>query len=116
MDAAEDLLRRLACNDERALSMVLSRRRGSSEADLAPKVELLVQLAALLEVGAAVPVLRDATAQASAQGATVSEIVGVLVPSGRRSVSRASSPKHPDWQRRSAMTSRTGPRDEPGLR
>lgn len=82
MDAAEDLLRRLACNDERALSMVLSRRRGSSEADLAPKMELLVQLAALLEVGAAVPVLRDATAQASAQGATVSEIVGVLVAVG----------------------------------
>ena len=46
MDAAEDLLRRLACNDENALSMVLGRRRGSGEAELPPKVELLVQLAA----------------------------------------------------------------------
>ena len=82
MDAAEDLLRRLACNDENALSMVLGRRRGSGEAELPPKVELLVQLAAFLAVGAAIPVLRETATQASAQGATVSEIVGVLVAVG----------------------------------
>jgi 4-carboxymuconolactone decarboxylase len=82
VDAAEDLLRRLACNDEKALSMVLSRRRGSGDAELTPKVELLVQLAAFLAVGAAIPVLRETTAQASAQGATVSEIVDVLVAVG----------------------------------
>jgi 4-carboxymuconolactone decarboxylase len=83
VDPAEDLLRRLAYNDERALSMVLSRRRASGgEADLAPKVELLVQLAALLAVGAATPLLRETAAQASAEGATANEIVGVLVAVG----------------------------------
>lgn len=53
MDAAEDLLRRLACNDEKALSMVLSRRRGTGETELPPEVELLMELAAFLAVGVA---------------------------------------------------------------
>jgi 4-carboxymuconolactone decarboxylase len=83
VDPAEDLLRRLACNDEKALSMVLSRRRGGGgETDLSPKVELLVQLAAFLAVGAATPLLRETAAQASAEGATPNEIVGVLVAVG----------------------------------
>jgi 4-carboxymuconolactone decarboxylase len=83
VEPAEDLLRRLACNDERALSMVLARRlAGEGETKLPPKVELLVQLAAFLAVGAATPLLRATVAQASAEGATASEIVGVLVAVG----------------------------------
>jgi 4-carboxymuconolactone decarboxylase len=82
MEPAEDLLRRLACNDEKAVSMVLGQRPGGGEAELPPKVELLVQLAAFLAVGAAIPVLRETTMRASAQGATVNEIVAVLVAVG----------------------------------
>ena len=63
--------------------MVLSRRRGDpGDTDLTPKVELLVQLAAFLAVGAATPLLRETAAQASAEGATENEIVGVLVAVG----------------------------------
>lgn len=83
MEPEEDLLRRLAFNDERVLSMVLARRQpGEREAALPPKVELLVQLAAFLAVGAATPLLRETVARASAEGATASEIVGVLVAVG----------------------------------
>jgi 4-carboxymuconolactone decarboxylase len=83
VDPAEDLLRRLAFNDEKALGMVLARRLGvDGESELGPKVELLVRLAALLSVGAATPSLREAVDQASAAGATASEIVGVLVAVG----------------------------------
>jgi hypothetical protein len=83
VDPAEDLLRRLAFNDEKALSMVLARRLGGDgETNLSPKVELLVQLAALLAVGAATPLLRETVAQASAEGASANEIVGVLVAVG----------------------------------
>ena len=83
MDPAEDLLRRLAFNDEQALSMVFTRRLGGGgETSLSRKVELLVQLAALLSVGAATPLLRETVAQASAEGATAGEIVDVLVTVG----------------------------------
>jgi alkylhydroperoxidase/carboxymuconolactone decarboxylase family protein YurZ len=83
MDPEEDLLRRLALNDEKALSMVLTRRRGGGgETSLCPKVELLVKLAALLAVGAATSLLRETVAQASAEGATAGEIVDVLVAVG----------------------------------
>lgn len=83
MDPTEDLLRRLAFNDEKALSMVLTRRLGGDdEASLSPKVELLVRLAALLAVEAGTPLLRDTVAQASAEGATSGEIVSVLVAIG----------------------------------
>lgn len=83
VDRAEDLLRRLAFNDEKALGMVLTRRLGGEgESELSPKVELLVRLAALLSVGAATPSLREAVDHASAAGATASEIVGVLVAVG----------------------------------
>ncbi len=80
MDPAEDLLRRLALNDERALGMVLTRRVGTDRrTELGPKAEILVRLAALLAVGAATPSLREAVEQASAAGATRDEMVGVLV-------------------------------------
>ena len=83
MDPAEDLLRRLALNDEKALSWVFSRQLGGDgETSLVPKVELLVQLAAFLAVGAATPLLRETVSQASAEGATEDEIVGVLVAVG----------------------------------
>ncbi len=63
--------------------MVLTGHRGGEhETDLPPKMELLVQLAAFLAVGAAVPLLRETAAQALAEGATPSEIVGVLVAVG----------------------------------
>jgi 4-carboxymuconolactone decarboxylase len=83
VDTAEDLLRRLALNDERVLTMVLTRRVGSDQpTDLDPKIELLVGLAALLAVGATTPSLREAVEQATAAGATNDEIVGVLVGLG----------------------------------
>lgn len=83
VERAEDLLRRLALNDERVLDMVLTRGAcGDGETELNPKVELLVRLAGLLSVGAATPSLREAVDQAVAAGATPSEIVGVLVALG----------------------------------
>jgi 4-carboxymuconolactone decarboxylase len=83
MDPAEDLLRRLALNDEKALGMVLSPRLGADRpSELSSKIELLVRLAALLAVGAATPSLREAVARARAAGATTTEIVGVLVSVG----------------------------------
>lgn len=83
VDPAEDLLRRLACNDEKVLGMVLMRQIGADDSEkLSPKVERLVQLAAMLAVGAATPSLHDAVEQASAAGATTGEIVAVLVAVG----------------------------------
>jgi alkylhydroperoxidase/carboxymuconolactone decarboxylase family protein YurZ len=83
MEPHEDLLRRLAFNDEKALSTVLTRRRyGEADADLSPKVELLVQLAALLAARDSGPLLVDTVARARTEGATEVEIVGVLVAVG----------------------------------
>jgi 4-carboxymuconolactone decarboxylase len=83
VDPAEDLLRRLALNDEKALGTVLTRRVGADQqSELGAKVELLVRLAALQAVGAATPTLREAVEQASAAGATKDELVGVLVSVG----------------------------------
>ena len=83
MDPAEDLLRRLALNDERALGMVLTGGSGCDRATtLDSKLDPLVRLAALLAVGAATPSLRETVEQASAVGVTIGEIVGVLVAVG----------------------------------
>lgn len=83
MDPSEDLLRRLALNDETALGMVLTRGVGSDRpTELGLKAELLVRLAALLAVGAATPSLREAVQRALAADATIDEIVGVLVSVG----------------------------------
>jgi hypothetical protein len=80
MDAAEDLLRRLALNDENALGDVMTRRAGADRpAALGARVDPLVRLGALLAVGAATPSLRDAVDTASAAGVTTNEIIGVLV-------------------------------------
>ena len=83
MDPAEDLLRRLALNDEKALGMVLTGGVGRGhEIELGAKNGPLVRLAALLAVGAATPSLREVVDQASAAGASAGEIVGVLVSVG----------------------------------
>jgi 4-carboxymuconolactone decarboxylase len=82
MDPAEELLRRLALNDERVVGMVLTQPASCGPTELSSKVELLVRLAALLAVGGATPSLREAVAHASAAGATTDEIVGVLVSVG----------------------------------
>jgi 4-carboxymuconolactone decarboxylase len=82
VDPAEDLLRRLAFNDEKALRMALTGRGGDGRSRLNHKEEQLVRLAALLAVGATTPSLRATVGQASAAGATSSEIVGVLVAVG----------------------------------
>jgi hypothetical protein len=83
VDPAEDLLRRLAFNDERVLGMVLTGGVGRGHrSELEPKMELLIRLAALLAVGAGTPSLREAAEQASAAGATEGEIVDVLVTVG----------------------------------
>lgn len=83
MDTAEQLLRRLALNDEKSLAVVLATGSGPGlQAALAPKVDLLVRLGALLAVGAATASLRRTVELALAAGATEAEIVGVLVAVG----------------------------------
>jgi hypothetical protein len=79
VDPAEELLRRLALNDEKAVDMVLSGAPRSADAGLLPKVDLLVRLGALVAVGAPTASLRRACELAQAAGATDTEMVGVLV-------------------------------------
>jgi 4-carboxymuconolactone decarboxylase len=80
MDPAEDLLRRVALNDENVLGNVMTRRVGAdSGTELDSRVDLLVRLGALLALEAAAPSLRDVVEKASAAGVTTNEIVGVLV-------------------------------------
>jgi 4-carboxymuconolactone decarboxylase len=80
VDPAEELLRRLALNDERSVDVVLASGSGPGlDAALVPKVDLLVRLGALLAVGAATASLRRTVELALAAGATEAEIVGVLV-------------------------------------
>jgi 4-carboxymuconolactone decarboxylase len=80
VDPAEQLLRRLALNDENAVDLVLA---GGSGADLNPamasKVDLLVRLGALVALGAATASLRRTVELARGAGATEDELVGVLV-------------------------------------
>lgn len=79
VDDTERLLRHLALNDEESVEMVLSSRSGDPEhGALRPKVDLLVQLGALLALGAATSSLRAAVESAVEVGATEAEIVGVL--------------------------------------
>jgi 4-carboxymuconolactone decarboxylase len=83
VDPAEELLRRVALNDEKVIGMVLTRQLGADRpAELSSKADALVRLGALLAVGAATPSLREAVGQASATGATTSEVVGVLISVG----------------------------------
>ncbi len=83
MDRTEELLRRLALNDERSVAMVLTSGSPPREDDvLGAKVELFVQLGALLALGAATSSLRRTVERARAAGATESELVGVLIAVG----------------------------------
>lgn len=76
----ERLLRRLAINDEESVGSVLTRGSAAgAEAAVRPKVDLLVELGALLALGAATSSLRLTVDRALAAGATESEIVGVLL-------------------------------------
>jgi alkylhydroperoxidase/carboxymuconolactone decarboxylase family protein YurZ len=80
VDRAEELLRRLALNDEQSVGMVLaSGTAPDAEPVLLPKVDLLVRLGALVAVGAATASLRRTVQLALAAGATETELVGVLV-------------------------------------
>jgi 4-carboxymuconolactone decarboxylase len=80
VDPAEELLRRLALNDETSIGLVLASGSGRcGSAALLPKVDLLVRLGALVAVGAATASLRRTVQLAVKAGATEAEIVGVLV-------------------------------------
>jgi 4-carboxymuconolactone decarboxylase len=80
VEEEERLLRRLALNDEESIGMVLTHGAETGEAAaLVPKASLLVQLGALLALGAATASLKGAVRSATAAGATESEIVGVLI-------------------------------------
>jgi 4-carboxymuconolactone decarboxylase len=83
VDGTEQLLRRLALNDEKLVGAVLA--TGSAQphgAHLERKCEALVQIGALLSVGAATPSLRWTVELAQSTGATDEEILGVLVAIG----------------------------------
>ena len=80
MDELERLLRRLAINDEESVGNVLRSGAASvGEVEPQPKIDLLVELGALLALGAATSSLRVTVDRALAAGATESEIVGVLL-------------------------------------
>jgi len=78
---AEELLRRLALNDENVVRWAVGADTRSlcSGRELDAKTNALVRLAALLSVGAATASCRATVELARAAGATDAEIVGVLV-------------------------------------
>ncbi len=78
---AELLLRRLASNDERLLETVLAARAGQPAA-LDRVTRALVQLSALLAVGAPTATLRWAVELAAANGVDDAAVVQVLVAAG----------------------------------
>ena len=83
MDQVEQLLRRLALNDEKLVASVLARTVGDGPPPaLSRKAEALVQVGALLSVGASTTSLRWTVELAQSTGATDEEILGVLVAIG----------------------------------
>jgi alkylhydroperoxidase/carboxymuconolactone decarboxylase family protein YurZ len=78
---AEELLRRLALNDENVVrsAVAADTRSLGSGRQLDAKTNALVRLAALLSIGAATASCRAAVELARAAGATDAEIVSVLV-------------------------------------
>jgi 4-carboxymuconolactone decarboxylase len=78
---AEELLRRLALNDENVVRSAVGADSRSlcGGGDLDAKTNALVRLAALLSIGAATSSCRAAVELARASDATDAEIVGVLV-------------------------------------
>jgi alkylhydroperoxidase/carboxymuconolactone decarboxylase family protein YurZ len=80
MDKVEELLRRLALNDEGAVDSVLAPDpQGALVPPLDGKTHALVRLGALLAVGAGTTSLRWMTELAYEAGATDEEIASVLV-------------------------------------
>jgi 4-carboxymuconolactone decarboxylase len=77
VDEAEQLLRRLAAGDEPSLQAVLSSVRGGTALDR--ETRALVQLSALLAVGAATVSLRWAVDMASTAGVDDAKLVGVML-------------------------------------
>jgi 4-carboxymuconolactone decarboxylase len=77
----EELLRRLALNDENVVRAAVGADTPSLSdgPELDAKTSALVRLAALLSIGAATSSCRAAVELARAGGATDAEIVGVLV-------------------------------------
>jgi alkylhydroperoxidase/carboxymuconolactone decarboxylase family protein YurZ len=73
----EELLRRLALNDDEAVRAAIAGGPASAALDL--KTAALVRLAALLSIGAVTASCRAAVGLATAAGATEEEVVGVLV-------------------------------------
>ena len=85
MQRSEDLLRRLALNDENVVRVVLQDAHGArapGDAGLYLKTDSLVRLGALLSVGAATDSCRLAVDRARSAGADDDEIVGALVAIG----------------------------------
>ncbi len=80
MDQVERVLRLLALNDEESVGKALAI---GADRELAPaisvKVDLLVQLGALLALGAATASLRSTVDRAIEAGATEAEIADVLI-------------------------------------
>jgi 4-carboxymuconolactone decarboxylase len=79
---SEDLLRRLALNDEHAVRVVLQDAPTLGRGGLDCKTYALIRLGALLSVGAATDSCRAAVERARVAGATEDEIVGALVAIG----------------------------------
>lgn len=80
MDEVERLLRMLALSDDESMERVLaSATEREFSTALSPKVDLLVQLGALLALGAATVSLRTTVQSAIAAGASEAEIVDVLI-------------------------------------
>jgi alkylhydroperoxidase/carboxymuconolactone decarboxylase family protein YurZ len=79
----ELLLRRLAAGDESSLAAVMTPRPGDGlpEPALDRRTRKLVQLAALLAVGASTTTLQHAVEEASTNGAAVGNLAGVLLAS-----------------------------------
>ena len=75
----DELLRRLALNDEHAVRCAIGDAPASA---LDTKTTALVRLAALLSIGAAAVSCRTTVERARAAGASEEEIVGVLVAIG----------------------------------
>ena len=83
MDRIEQLLRRLALNDEKLVTSMLARESPLWPAPaLDRKAEALVRVGALLSVGASTASLRWTVELAQSSGATDEEILGVLVAIG----------------------------------
>jgi 4-carboxymuconolactone decarboxylase len=76
----EQTLTNLAANDQRFVEEVLSMQLANIEASgLDPKTHALVRLGALVALDAAAPSYRSTVGMALSAGATVDDIVGVLI-------------------------------------